>query len=308
MPAMATHVADKLAIACETSNSVACVGLDPRPELVPPPIAYMCEGKHDGAEAVAAAFAAFNRGLIIAIRDRCAAVKLQLSCYEAYGHHGIRAFTETVAYARSFGIPTIVDGKRSDIGSSATHYADAYLDAPQGLDGARLEPPVGADWLTVNPYLGHDGIDPFLGEPGAHGIFVLVRTSNPSGHQIQDLGEPSVAERIADLVAEWGRERIGGRGLSDVGAVVGATVPDEARRLRERMPASFFLVPGYGAQGASAADALAGRRPEDGGGVLVNSSRAIIGAWREHGGDGKDWALASQAALDRMNADLNAGR
>ena len=334
------HVADRLQTAIDRSGSIACVGLDPRPQLVPPAIRERKLATYGPtAEAVAAAFVSFNRGIIDAIAGRCPAVKPQAACYEAYGAAGWAALAETVSYARQAGLVVIADAKRGDIGSTAAHYRDAFFDHAPGLDD-RPVAGLGADWLTVNPYLGSDSVGEFLHEvPGTTGVFVLAKTSNPSSGELQDRrclpsadsaaaaleagpsaqrptddratddrpagGDPdpdTVAEVVARLVHHWGRERVGRRGLSDVGAVVGATYPAEARRMRTLMPDSIFLVPGYGAQGGGAADAVAGVRPADGGGLLVSSSRAIIGAWREAGDD--NWADAAGAALDAMNADL----
>ena len=139
-----------------------------------------------------------------------------------------------------------------------------------------------SDWLTVNGYLGSDGVEPMLPGDGSHGVFVLVKTSNPSSGELQDLdcGDGQVMTAMAKLVDQWGQNSLGSSGMSNIGAVVGATWPDQARQLRALMPDTLFLVPGYGAQGGTAADALAGRRP-DGSGVLINSSRGIIGAWQK---------------------------
>lgn len=300
------HAADALQSVIDRTGSVACVGLDPRPALLPPALVADALARHgDTAAAVGAAFAAFNRGLIDAIAGHCAAVKPQTACYEAYGVAGWQALADTVAHARARGIPVIVDAKRGDIGSTAEHYRQAFLGAAPGLGGTAL-PGMGGDWLTVNGYLGSDGVKPFLSAPGT-GIFVLVKTSNPSSGELQDLpqGDGAVMDAMARLVAAWGAERRGACGLSDVGAVVGATYPAQARRLRALMPDTVFLVPGYGAQGGSAADALAGARA-DGRGVLVNSSRGIIAAWQA--AEASDWQGAARAALAGMNADLAAAR
>lgn len=320
------HAADLLQSAIDATGSIACVGLDPRPALLPPELVAGALADHgDTQMAVAAAFLAFNLGLIDAIEGACAAVKPQLACYEAYGSAGLKALEATVAYARSKGLIVIADGKRNDIGSTAEHYQQAFLGAAPGLGSTRL-PGLGADWLTINGYLGSDGVTPFLGKaPTGTGVFVLVKTSNPSSGELQDLplhdrgsvkGGP-VMEAMATLVAGWGAERTGACGLNDVGAVVGATYPAQAKRLRELMPDTLFLVPGYGAQGGTAGDALAGKRA-DGRGVLVNSSRAIIAAWQtlppasdgegNGEGDGIDWTGAARAALEAMNRDLEAHR
>jgi orotidine-5'-phosphate decarboxylase len=301
---MPAHAADHLQATIDATGSIACVGLDPRPNLLPPDVVDDALQKHgDTAQGVAAAFLAFNLGLLDAVAGRCAAVKPQLACYEAYGSYGLAALEGTVAYARQLGIPVIADGKRNDIGSTAEHYQQAFLGAAPGLKGASI-PGLGADWLTVNGYLGSDGITPFIGKaPSGTGIFVLVKTSNPSSGDLQDqaMSDGPVMEAMAKLVRQWGEGRQGACGLNDVGAVVGATWPAQAKRLRELMPNTLFLVPGYGAQGGSAADALAGARA-DGRGVLINSSRAIIGAWLA--AKNKDWRGATRAALDAMNADL----
>ena len=304
------HVADRLHDAMERSGSLACVGLDPRPELLPPTLVADALARHgDTDRAVAHAFVAFNAGLLEVIAQRCAAVKPQLACYEAYGAAGWEALAETIRRARELGLEVIADGKRNDIGSTATHYAQALFGGAPGLGGSRSGG-LGADWGTTNAYLGSDGIQPLLAEDHRHGIFVLVRTSNPSAGEVQDqhAGAVTVAGAVAVLVGQWGDGRLGPRsGLSDVGAVVGATWPEEARRLRQLMPDTLFLVPGYGAQGGGASDALAGARPCDGGGILVNSSRAIIGAWQAADA-AATWAEAARAALDAMNADLAAAR
>lgn len=301
------HAADRLDETIAATGSMACVGLDPRPTLLPEALRYRhLEVFGPGETAVGAAFAEFNRVIIDAVAGRCAAVKPQAACYEAYGTAGWQALAETIDYAKSAGIPVILDAKRNDIGSTAAHYGQMAFGGAPDLSGDSL-PGIGADWLTINGYLGADGVLPFVdGRTGA-GVFVLVKTSNPSSGDLQDTpsGERTVSDRLADLVHAWGSDRIGERGLSDIGAVVGATYPDHARSLRERMPDTVFLVPGYGAQGGSAADALAGLRA-DGRGVLVSSSRAVIGAWQSEGTD--QWGAAAARALDAMNADLDAHR
>lgn len=306
------HPADRLADAVRATSSVACVGLDPRPELIPPSVRDAALRRHggDGAAAVADAFVAYNTGILDAVAGRCPAVKPQVACYEAYGAAGWAALEATVAAARHRGLVVIVDGKRNDIGSTAAHYAQAAFGGAPGLDGAVMGG-LGGDWLTVNGYLGADGIEPFLvpsavGGP-AHGVFVLVRTSNPSAADLQDTAGPdgtTVADRMADLVAAWGADRRGDGGLTAVGAVVGATWPAQARALRERMPDTLFLVPGYGAQGGTAADALAGARPSGDPGLLVNSSRQILAAWQHD--DADDWVGSARRAVQAMNADLAA--
>lgn len=301
----AMHVADRLLASAEATNSLACVGLDPRPRLIPPQVvaSTACD---DPREHICAAFLAFNRGIIDAIAGHCACIKPQVACYEAYGAAGLACLEQTIAHARAADIPVIVDAKRGDIGSTATHYREAWLGSAGGFADHQL-PGAGGDWLTVNGYLGGDSIAPCLGdEPGDGGLFVLVKTSNPGSSDLQNqaCGDRAVMDVMADLVRTWGTDRLGSSGYNDVGAVVGATWPHEAQQLRQRMPQTLFLVPGYGAQGGSAADALAGSRP-DGTGCIVNSSRGIIGAWQQHDGD---WQQAIASALNAMNQDLNAAR
>ena len=304
------HVADRLAASIDATGSVACVGLDPRPALVPPPVRDAALARHgDTVAAVAEAFLATNRGILDAVAGRCAAVKPQVACYEAYGSAGWDVLAATVAHARALGIPVIVDGKRNDIGSTAEHYRDAVFGGAPGFGGAAVADGLGGDWVTVNAYLGSDGVEPFLDDAGAHGVFALVRTSNPSSADLQDVvaGERSVAEHVADRVAAWGETRRGTSGLTAVGAVVGATWPEQARALRARMPDTVFLVPGFGAQGGTAVDAVAGRRPGSGAasaaGLVVNSSRELWGAWQR--ADAPDrWQAATATALDAMNRAL----
>ena len=303
------HVADRLQIAVEQTASIACVGLDPRPELLPPKLVEEALARYGDTDvAVGSAFTAFNIALLDAIAGHCAAVKPQLACYEAYGLPGWHALIETVRHARELGLEVIADGKRNDIGSTAAHYGQAFFGGAPRLGSGRTGG-LGATWATANAYLGSQGIEPLLAHDQTHGIFVLVRTSNPSAVELQDQpsGEGTVADAMAALVHQWGRERRGRCGLSDIGAVVGATWPDQARRLRSLMPDTVFLVPGYGAQGGGAMDAVAGARPGDGGGLLVNSSRGIIGAWQATNSP-QAWAEAARSALDAMNNDLSAAR
>jgi orotidine-5'-phosphate decarboxylase len=310
------HVADQLHQTISLTNSIACVGLDPRPALLPPSIVEKVLAAHgDTAMAVAAAFYQFNCGLLDAVAGQCAAVKPQSACYEAYGSAGVKALEDSVHYAKKLGIPVIMDAKRGDIGSTAEHYQQAFLGQAPSLKNTALAG-LGCPWLTINGYLGSDAVLPFLHKtPGTGGVFVLVKTSNPSSGELQDIALAAnvraknatsdanqAMELMAQLVAQWGAGRHGQCGLTDVGAVVGATYPAQAKRLRTLMPDTIFLVPGYGAQGGTAEDALAGKR-SDGRGVIVNSSRGIIAAWQKS--SDKDWAAAARGALDAMNGDLN---
>lgn len=307
------HASDRLQKAIDSTGSIACVGLDPRPALLPDSLRerhYNPEG--DPRHGVASAFVEFNVAILDAVAGRCAAVKPQAACYEAYGSIGWQALEATIAAANERDIPVILDAKRADIGSTTAHYGHMAFGGAAGL-GREQTTGIGADWMTVNPYLGEDGIQPVLAAAASDstaGVFVLVKTSNPSSADVQDVdvarnGGSTVAEAVADLVADWGTKHSGEGGLSDVGAVVGATYPDHARALRERMPDTIFLVPGFGYQGGGGADACAGLR-SDGRGVIVSSSRDILGAWQETGTE--NWATAASTALDAMNSELEAHR
>lgn len=316
----------RLADAVAEKGGPVVVGLDPRPEWFPPDV--LAEGRRaceDPREAVAWAVATFSRAVIDAVRDVAAAVKPQVAFFERYGWPGMRALEECIAYAKRQGLLVIVDGKRNDIGSTAAAYAQAYFGAaetstPGRDDGpwtARIPSGLEADALTVNPYLGTEGVEPFLDacRRRGKGIFVLVRTSNPSGAELQRLAlagggtAATVAEQVADLVVRWNEGMPTHDGYGPVGAVVGATVPEEARALRRRMPGVVFLVPGYGAQGAGAAEARAAF-DERGRGALVNSAREILYAWRRERPDVPgtldDFAAAARRAALRMRDELAA--
>jgi orotidine-5'-phosphate decarboxylase len=303
------HVADRLEGAMARTGSIACVGLDPRPDMVPPAVAGAALRQHgDTAEAVAAAFLATNVAIIDAIAGHCAAVKPQAACYEAYGKPGLHALTETTHHAREAGIEVIVDAKRGDFAPSAAHYRQAFFGRAPSLTGQPLTA-MTVDWLTVHGYLGFDTISALWAEqPGDHGLFVMVKNSNPSTTDVQEVTTPdgTVAETMARLVHQWGAGRAGTSGLTDIGAVVGATYPLQAEALRLAMPDSMFLVPGYGVQGGDAAGSLAGARA-DGRGVVVSNSRGITAAW-QHTNAPDAWLEATRDALDTMNAELNAHR
>lgn len=249
----------------------------------------------------------FNRRLVDSICDIVPAVKVQIAYYEMYGLEGMRAFAETVRYASEKGMLVMTDAKRNDIGATAECYAKAYLGETKVADAAYTA--FDSDFLTVNGYLGSDGIKPFLGwmEKRDKGIFVLVKTSNKSSGELQDLrleNGKTVYEYMGGLVEEWGSSSIGKYGYSAVGAVVGATHPEQARILRGEMPHTFFLIPGYGAQGGTADD-LKVCFDKDGLGGIVNSSRGILCAYRQEKYAGLSFdAAARQACIDMKN-DLN---
>ncbi|NLT58082.1 MAG: orotidine-5'-phosphate decarboxylase [Clostridiales bacterium] len=277
------------------------MGLDPAPQLIPPHLLEQAQGQNP-FERAANAVTLFNRGLIDAVCDILPAVKPQLACYEQLRHEGMRAYYDTVRHATQRGLFVIADAKRGDIGSTCDYYAAAHLGEVE-LYGERL-PVFDADALTVNPYLGSDGLAPFM-KTGKL-LFVLTKTSNPSSGEFQDRlleGTPlyrAVAERLAAL----GREGVGRFGYDNLGAVVGATYPEQLAELRRALPHTFFLVPGYGAQGGGGAEAAAafdGR----GLGAIVNSSRGIIGAWKKTG-DGRHFAEAAREAALAMREELRA--
>lgn len=304
--------ADCLIDAIKLKNNSTVAGLDPVLDYVPEFIRKeVLADVGGGLKGAAEAIFRFNRSLIDALYDVVPAVKPQLAYYEMYGLPGMECFYKTVAYARSKGLLIIADGKRSDIGSTASAYSTAFLGATVTADGS--EAAANVDALTVNPYLGIDGIQPFLNDCKANGkgIIVLVKTSNPSSGDVQDLiledGRP-VYERIASLVDKWGSDIVGEWGYSSVGAVAGATYPIQAETIRKLIPRGILLVPGYGAQGG-AADDCAVCFNKDGLGAIVNASRSIMCAYRSPRWsdtfDETSFAEAARAEAFRMKDDLN---
>jgi orotidine-5'-phosphate decarboxylase len=269
------HFADRLCAAVRAKGNAVCVGLDPRWESLPEEI----RRRHgsESLDAVASAFEEFCGRVLDLVAPLVPVVKPQSAFFEACGPAGMAALQRLLARARERGLLTILDGKRNDIASTATAYADAAFG---GVTVAgRLLPVWDADALTVNPYLGRDAIEPFLqsARRSGRGVFVLVRTSNPGAGQFQNLicdGRPLYLH-VAEAVGSWARENSGQCGLGDVGAVVGATHPQELAAVRQLLPEAILLVPGYGAQGATAADTAAAFRA-DGLGAVVNSSRSIL--------------------------------
>jgi orotidine-5'-phosphate decarboxylase len=295
--------AERLAAAVRQSRSVVCVGLDPRLEQLPAPIRDSLGS--DSPDARAAAYLQFCSEIIDVVRGRVACVKPQAAFFEQLGPAGMVALGEVIRRAGSAGLLVILDGKRNDIGSTAEAYADAYL-------GPGTTSPWGSDALTVSPYLGRDSLEPLATrcDDRRAGIFILVKTSNPGGGWLQDRrsGDEPVYRAVASLVAELNQGRIGPSGYGPIGAVVGATYPDQLAELRQAMPASWILVPGYGAQGGSADDV---RRAldDDGLGAVVNSSRHLIFAhrrpeFRDRYGESR-WQDAVAAAVAEMNEVLS---
>lgn len=309
------NFSDRLAEQIRIKDNPTVMGLDPKLEYIPVSI----KEKHfsNGTEpfkAAAGSILEFNKKLIDATCDIIPAVKPQLAYYEMYGPEGLRAFYETVSYARKKGLMVIADGKRNDIGSTAEAYAAAYL-GETDINGEQIEA-FGADAITVNAYLGIDGIKPFINlcEKKGKGIFVLVKTSNPSSGQLQDLilsDGRTIYEAMADLAEQWGSTTIGECGYSAVGAVVGATYPKQISDLRERMPKTWILVPGYGAQGGTAAD-VAKAFDKNGLGAVINASRSLMCAWKlevwKNIYSNEDFDKAARAEAERMRDDINRER
>ena len=288
---------DTLIEGIETCKNPTCGGLDTQLAHLPEGLAGEVKNFEDAANALVR----YNRAIVDALAGVVPSAKVQVAYYEMYGVPGMRAFHETIEYSKSKGLVVIADCKRNDIGATAGAYANAYLgETPLG-EGHDAAFPV--DFVTVNAYLGIDGVKPFLeaGKVRGGGIFALVKTSNPSGGQLQDL---TVYEVMGDLVSEWGEDSIGKYGYSSVGAVVGATYPEQGAALRKRLPHTFFLVPGYGAQGATGKD-LRGCFDANGRGAVVNASRSILTAWKKQ--PGVDFAQAARNEAIRMRDDIMEG-
>ncbi len=287
------------------------VGLDPTIGMIPPYIKReMFESFGRTPEAVGAMFTEFNKAVIDAVADLVPAVKPQIAMYESYGIPGLESYIETIDYAKEKGLIVIGDIKRGDIASTAGAYA-AHIGGVE-IEGVNFDC-WREDAITVNPYFGTDGITPFIEKCkiADRGIFILIRTSNTSSYELQELkiDDRPLYRHVADLVSLWGRDTVGRYGYSLVGAVVGATHREQGISLREQLPDTFFLVPGYGAQGGTGAD-LKGYFDKDGRGVIVNSSRGIIAAYskdKEMANDpnlGKEFAGASRKAVLTMRNDL----
>lgn len=260
------------------TKNPSVIGLDPDIGKIP-----MCYKTHVSSkspfEAVSNVIFAFNRDIIDTVADIVPAVKPQMAFYEKYGSHGISAFEKTAAYAKSKGLIVIEDAKRNDIGNTARAYADGHLGKVELLDGT-CTGALDTDFLTVTPFLGSESLSPFIDvcKKYEKGIFILVKTSNISSGEIQDVltaDGATVSESIAKYVAEQAETFVGNHGYSSIGAVVGATYPEDATALRKIMPKSYFLVPGYGAQGGGAEDIVPCFN-SDGLGAVVNSSRGIL--------------------------------
>jgi orotidine-5'-phosphate decarboxylase len=305
------HFADRLCAAVARTGSPVVVGLDPRLDSLPTALLTACCQEYGATlQAAGEALWRFNREIIDAVGDLVPAVKPQLAFYVRYGVEGMRALARTIQYAQAAGLLVIVDAKCNDIGSTAAAYADAFLGTAPGFDQG-LPGDFVADALTINAYLGSDGVQPFVDCTRQHGkgLFVLLKTSNTSSGELQDRqvdGRP-LYEHLGLLVADWGKDSRGACGYSTVGAVVGATYPEQAQRLRELLPHTLFLLPGYGAQGATAADVV-GCFDDRGQGALVNAARSVLFAYRmapytaQYGPDA--YAAAARAATQQMGQEI----
>jgi len=297
---------DRLMEKIEQMKNPSVVGLDPTYEMIPSKIkSEMLKRFGKTPKAVAEMIIAFNTELINCIHDVAPAVKPQIAMYEKYGLEGVRAYVATTEYAKQKGMIVIGDIKRGDIASTAEAYA-AHI-AGITIEGEPFDL-WHEDAVTLNPYLGFDGIEPFI-KPCIQqdkGLFILVKTSNPSSGQLQDIDASgmTVYERMAELVDEWGKLAMGTSGYSKIGAVVGATYKEQGEALRQKMPHTFFLVPGYGAQGGKGSD-LKGFFDREGRGCIVNSSRGIIAAYKANGKLGEDrFGEAAREAALKMREDL----
>ena len=284
------------------------VGLDPTLNFVPKFILDKAiNEKGETLEAAADAIFEFNKKIVDAVYDLIPAVKPQIAMYEQFGIPGLMAYKQTVDYCHEKGLLVIGDAKRGDIGSTSTAYAIGHLGKVK--IGSTEIAPIDTDFLTINPYMGSDSVVPFVEEckKNDKGLFILVKTSNPSSGEFQDqkVGKKAVYELVGKKVDEWGAGLVK-NGYSDVGAVVGATYPEMGEVLREIMPKAYILVPGYGAQGGTAAE-LKPFFNKDGLGAIVNSSRGIIAAYKqdkyaEYGAEG--FAEAARAAVIDMKNDI----
>jgi orotidine-5'-phosphate decarboxylase len=292
-------ITDRLIEKIIQMQNPTCVGLDTMFDYLPDDMKAGVTTFEGAAERIFD----FNKKLIDTLYTIVPSVKVQIAYYEMYGVAGMKAYEETLKYAAEKDLVVIADAKRNDIGSTAACYAKTFLGETE-VNGNAYKP-FPADFVTVNGYLGTDGIAPFVEqcEKNDKGIFVLVKTSNPSSGELQNLmleNGKAVYEYMGGLVEKWGESTIGKYGYSAVGAVVGATHPEEAARLREILPHTFFLIPGYGAQGGNA-QMLKSCFGANGLGGVVNNSRGISSAYKKNGGTYYD---AAKAACVAMQADL----
>ncbi len=296
---------DELIEKIKKLDNPTVIGLDPRYDMIPEYITSKYEKTIEGA---CSAILEFNKALIDATYDIIPAVKPQIAFYEMFGIEGIKVFKETCDYAKKKGMCVIIDAKRGDIGSTAEGYSNAFIGKTPL--GDKKESIFDADFVTVNPYLGSDGIKPFIKDciEYGKGIFIILKTSNPSSGELQNVitenGE-EIYKHMAKLINDWGKDLIGENGYSSVSVVVGATHPRELEELRELMPNAFFLIPGYGAQGGKAEDIALGFDKEGIGGI-INASRSLMCAYKKYNEfEEKDYAMATRREAIRMRDELN---
>ena len=298
---------NKLIANIKKTNAPIVVGLDPMLNYVPEHVQKKAFAEYgETLEGAAEAVWQFNKAIVDATYDLIPAVKPQIAMYEQFGVPGMAAYEKTVSYCQEKGLVVIGDIKRGDIGSTSEAYAVGHLGHVQV--GSKSYAGFHEDFATVNPYLGSDGVKPFIKvcKEEKKGIFVLVKTSNPSSGELQDrcIGEEPVYCVMGDMCETWGAEQIGAYGYSSVGAVVGATYPEQLTELRKRLPHTFFLVPGYGAQGGGA-EGVSKAFDKNGLGAIVNSSRAIMCAYKkeEHCPE-EEFASAARREAIRMRDDI----
>jgi orotidine-5'-phosphate decarboxylase len=290
---------DRLHAAIDAKGSPAMVGLDPRLDALPEPFAGRVQ---DGPEAAADALRDYHRALIDVVAPHVAIIKPQSAFFEQLGAPGFAALADACAYAKERGLLVLMDAKRGDIGSTSEAYASTFL-----AGGFRHAFPA-CDALTVNPYLGSDACAPFLEAADANqaGLFFLVKTSNPGAGLFQDHGSPPLADVVAGQVAAWGDERLGKGGWASIGAVVGATRPQELAHFRSLMPKAILLLPGFGFQGGTA-DGLNAAFDAEGHGAVVNASRSILFAFRREDLQHlEDWQQRTEVAVVEMREQLSA--
>ena len=298
---------DRLQEAIIAKKNPTVAGLDPKPEYVPAHIRKECYDKYgETLEGAAEAIYRFNCGLMDALKDIVPAVKPQSAYYERLGWRGMEVLERTIRYAKEQGLYVIADIKRGDIGSTAEAYSDGWLGKTKV--GEQMLSVFDADCVTLNGYMGADSVNPFLKtcKEMDKCAFILAKTSNPGSGELQNVsaGEgDTVYGLMADLIEKWGAGTEGKYGYTMAGAVAGATYPEELQKLRARMPHTFLLVPGYGAQGGTAEDVRHAFH-QGGKGAIVNSSRGIICAWQKTGKNGEDYQEAARNAAIAMRDDI----
>lgn len=299
---------NKLVAGIKKTNAPIVVGLDPTLKMIPEHIMKAAIAEHgETLEAAGEAIWQFNKAIVDAVYDLIPAVKPQIAMYEQFGIPGLVAFKRTVDYCKEKGLVVIGDIKRGDIGSTSEAYAVGHLG--KVTIGSKTCYGFDEDFVTVNPYLGSDGVNPFIKicKEENKGLFILVKTSNPSSGEFQDqmIGEKTLYQMVGEKVAEWGNDCMGDD-YSYIGAVVGATYPEVGKIMRKVMPKSYILVPGYGAQGGKGKD-LAHFFNEDGLGAIINSSRGIIAAYQQEAYakfGAENFADASRQAVIDMREDI----